>query len=253
MPEKSGPVPFSSTAPGSWEPFYAVKGAWQQIPISPRFCVRTAPDQGPCHAPTRCRAGPGMRPLLEPGRGPGRGEEGGRSCDRRGAWVRGFLPGRASRRSGPLRPKPTRSVPARRIIECRPIDRIETRMRVRTRPVACWPKHRNSHPTGRSSGSRLMTDPGQPSRLAAVACANARGPDRLQRRPRDGFSPSSLFSPEMPEGTPGAPVEARIATRPGSTCQPHAAHRRRAGHVHRLDREKHCLRPFACHSQSGNE
>jgi hypothetical protein len=40
-----------------------------------------------------------------------------------------------------------------------PSDGIETRIRVRTRPAACRPKHRNSHPTGRSSGSRLIDGP----------------------------------------------------------------------------------------------
>ncbi|SIO46989.1 hypothetical protein SAMN05444166_5007 [Singulisphaera sp. GP187] len=39
-----------------------------------------------------------------------------------------------------------------------------------------------------------LNGPGQPSRLAAVAI-HVRMPDRLQRRPRDGFTPSSLLSP----------------------------------------------------------
>jgi hypothetical protein len=122
---------------------------------------------------------------------------------------------------GPLRPKPTRSVPARRIIGRRP-------PLMGSRPgYACAPARRL---VGRSTGTVTrragllalgsLTDPGRPSRLAAVAFADARGPGRSQRRPRDGFSPSSLFSPGMPEGTPGAPVEARIATRPGGPCQP---------------------------------
>jgi hypothetical protein len=49
------------------------------------------------------------------------------------------------------------------------------------------------------------------SRAAFPPCGSgliAQEPDRLQRRPRDGFSPSSLFSPALSDET-GAPVENR--------------------------------------------
>ncbi len=73
------------------------------------------------------------------------------------------------------------------------------------------------HSTGRSSGSRLVTDPGRPSRLAAVALV-IRGPGRLQRRPRDGFAPSSLLSPALGVES-GAPVEGLIRTVQANNCQ----------------------------------
>ena len=51
-----------------------------------------------------------------------------------------------------------------------------------------------------------LNGPGQPSRLAAVASL-VQKPGRIQRRPRDGFAPSSLFSSAAPAGALEAQVE----------------------------------------------
>jgi hypothetical protein len=66
---------------------------------------------------------------------------------------------------------------------------------LRDDPPGCLrPKHQNRSSTGRFSGSRLIPTP---DRLPACWqwLGFVRRPGRLQRRPRDGFSPSSLLSP----------------------------------------------------------
>ena len=87
---------------------------------------------------------------------------------------------------------------------------------------------------------KARDDPGRPSRLVAVARFD-RGPGRLQRRARDGFAPSSLFSPcaRNSERRHLSRKVIRAGGRALSRMAPRAAGSRRRGRIKMLgDRDR---------------
>jgi len=94
--------------------------------------------------------------------------------------------------------------PDRRERMLRPFRRVPCAGSLRGYPLGCSrPEHHSRTSTGRSSGSRLVR-----SQVAFPPRGSGHvhlGPGRIQRRPRAGFAPASLFSP-APDG-PGAPIE----------------------------------------------
>lgn len=74
--------------------------------------------------------------------------------------------------------------------------------RVRTNLIymsTVWVRSTDLRSAGRSSGFRLVTVPEPPSHAQPLVghsdVRKVREPGRSQRRPRDGFAPSSLFVP----------------------------------------------------------